>query len=352
MLKSIRSKLLIFYFSLILVAVIPVVFAVNILINRSTQEIYLDNVAQQVNGIEQMLEVFYDDLDRNLNTFATHSKVLRADSSITSYAETTEKTAMTPSKNGGTEQQIYEEFFNYAKNHPGTMYVYMGTKDGGYIQWPETDVNKGYDPRVKGWYKVAQPENGKIRRTDPYTDSISGSVIVSNVRSFKDKNGKVYGTIGLDVTSDKLAEIMNGVKIGKTGYAMMLHKKGLILADPKNTENNQKYVKDADIDKLETVLEKKKAQINGTVYHVNSFQSGKTDWIVVILIEKTELSEVSASVRKVVLGITILALTVIGILTFFYLRQGCPAHQSNGGRPEGYCTGGRGSDNAVECGVQ
>ncbi|WP_022663804.1 hypothetical protein [Desulfospira joergensenii] len=113
MLKSIRAKLLIFSFSLILVAVVPVVMAVNVQINKSFRETYLDNVAQQVKGIEEMLEVFYDDLDRNLDTFATHSKIMQADSSVTSYAKTTEKTAMTPSENGGIEQQIYEEFDNY-----------------------------------------------------------------------------------------------------------------------------------------------------------------------------------------------------------------------------------------------
>ena len=320
MVNSIRSKLLVFSFLLIIVAVIPVVFAVNLLINKSTRATYLDNVAEKVNDIEQIFDVFYDDLDRNLNTFATHPKVLLADSSVTSYADTTEKSDMTPSKNGGIEQQIYEEFAHYAENHPGTMYVYMGTKDGGYIQWPQTAVHKGYDPPKKGWYQIGQSGKGKIIRTDPYTDSISGSVIVSNVRSFRNKAGEVYGTIGLDVTSDKLAEIMKGVKIGKTGYAMMLHKKGLILADPKHSENNQKYVKDIGIDKLERVLEKEKAefetQIGGVLYHVNSFQSKNTDWVVVILIEKAELSGESAAVRRVVLGITAIVLAVIGVLTF------------------------------------
>ncbi len=321
MLKSIRIKLLVFSFLLILIAVIPIVFAVNIVINKSTNATYYGNVVEKVNDIEQMLDVFYEDLDRNLDTFATHYKVLAVDSSITSYAKTTEKTAMTPSKNGGIEQQIYEEFAHYAKHHPGTMYVYMGTEDGGYIQWPETSVHEGYDPLKKGWYTIALSDNGKIRRTDPYTDSISGSVIVSNVRSFKNKNGRVYGTIGLDVTSDKLAEIMKGVKIGKTGYAMMLHKKGLILADPKNAENNQKYVKDVGIDQLDTVLKNRQTdfdtQIDGTAYHVNSFQSNKTDWVVVILIEKAELAQGAAAVRKVVLGITALVLAIIGGFTFF-----------------------------------
>nr|WP_319491136.1 methyl-accepting chemotaxis protein [uncultured Desulfobacter sp.] len=321
MLKSIRTKLLMFSFVLTLITVIPILVAVNVVINKSTRETYHDNVVEKANDIEQILQVFYDNLDQNLNTFATHSKILQADNTITSYAKTTQKTAMTPSQNGGIEQQIYEEFEHYANNHPGTMYVYLGTKDGGYIQWPQTDVHEGYDPLKKEWYNVALSDNGKIRRTDPYTDSISGSVITSNVRSFNDKNGRLYGTIGLDASYDKLAEIMNGVKIGKTGYAMMLHKKGLILADPKNEQNNQKYVKDVGIDKLETALSNKEAEfnteINGTAYHVNSFQSDKTDWVVVILIEKAELLESSASVRKTILGITVLVLAVIGAVSFF-----------------------------------
>jgi methyl-accepting chemotaxis protein len=319
MTKSIRAKLLVFSMSLILIAVVPVVIAVNVLINNATQNTYLENVTQQVSGIEQMLGVFYDDLDQNLDTFATHNKVMHADSSITSYAATKDQTATTPSKNGGIEQEIYEEFENYAKNHPGTMYVYLGTKDGGFIQWPEPSLHKAYDPREKGWYKIAGPGNGKILRTDPYTDTVSGSVIVSNVRTFKDKSGKVYGTIGLDVSSDKLAEIMKGIKIGKTGYAMMLHKKGLVLADPNNADNNLKDVKDIGIAKMETILETQTAdfetKINEKTYQVNSFQSAKTDWIVAVLIEKTELSEISSSIRKIVLAITSLVLVIVGMLT-------------------------------------
>lgn len=321
MFKSIRAKLLFFSLCLILVAVIPVVIAVNVLINNSTRNTYLENVAQQVNSIEQMLNVFYDDLDRNIDMFSSHKKIKLADSSITSYAKTSEKTALTPSKNGGIEQEIYEEFANYAATHPGTMYVYLATNDGGYIQWPETNVHKGYDPRAKGWYPLGLSGKGEIMRTDPYTDTISGSVITSNVRDFKDKNGKVYGTMAIDVTSDKLAEIMKGIKIGKTGYAMMLHKKGLILADPKNADNNQKYIKDIGIDKMETILDTDTAdfetKINGTIYQVNSFKSAKTDWIVAVLIEKKELSEVSASIRTMIIGITTLVIILIGMLTLF-----------------------------------
>ncbi|MCP4020296.1 MAG: methyl-accepting chemotaxis protein [Desulfobacteraceae bacterium] len=321
MLKSIRSKLIVFSLSLIWVAVIPVVITVNILINNSVHDTHMANVAQQVNIIEQMLGVFYDDLDRNIDMFANHENVRNADNTLTDYLKVTDgDSKMTPSKNGGVEQKIFEEFDNYARTHPGTLYVYMGTEDGGYIQWPETASGKDYDPRTRPWYTAAMGQKGTIIRTDPYTDAVSGSAIVSNARTFENISGKVYGVVAIDVSSAKLAEIMKGIKIGKTGYAMMLHKSGLILADPKNEENNLKYLKEVGIEKMEGILEKQNAsfetKIDGTTFQVDSFQSAKTDWVVVALIEKAELSEVARSIRSIVLLITVLVLTVVGGLTY------------------------------------
>jgi len=86
-------------------------------------------------------------------------------------------------------------------------------------------------------------------RRNPY-----GSVIVSNARTFTGPDGKIGGVMVIDVSTKKLAEIMNGIKIGKTGYVMMLHKCGLILADPKNPDNNLKYVSDVKIENLGLIL--------------------------------------------------------------------------------------------------
>ncbi|WP_022667660.1 methyl-accepting chemotaxis protein [Desulfospira joergensenii] len=321
MLKSIRSKLIVFSFSLILITILPVVVAVNILINTSVHGTYLENVAQQVNTIEQILEVFYDDLDRNIDMFANLDKVKAADPTLSRYFTGYDgSTKMTPSQNGGIEQEIFEAFDNYAKTHPGTLYVYMGTEDGGYIQWPETKNAKDYDPRKRPWYTAAMEKNGSIIRTNPYTDAVTGSAIVSNARTFKDKTGKVYGVMAIDVSSDKLAQIMKGVKIGETGYVMMLHKTGLILADPRNEENNLKNVKEIGIDKMETILEKEKASfettIDGIPFQVDSFQSGRTDWVMAVLIEKSELSQVSTKIRTIILMITLLVLAVIGGLAY------------------------------------
>ncbi|WP_419663845.1 methyl-accepting chemotaxis protein [Desulfosarcina variabilis str. Montpellier] len=318
--KSIRGKLILFSSLLILITVLPIILTVNILINRSIQDGHIRNVTQQVSIIEQMLFIFYDDLDRNIDMFASHQKVRKADSTITDYLAGSGE-MMTPSRNGGIEQEIFEEFDNYAKTHPGTLYVYMGTEDGGYIQWPETKNSKNYDPRKRPWYQRAMSNKNQVIRTDPYVDSVNGSVIVSNARTFTDVSGKISGVMAIDVSSGKLTEIMNGIKIGKTGYAMMMHKSGLILADPKNADNNLKYVKDVQIENLGIALEKPTVNFETTIgtqtYQVDSFKIPNTDWIIAVFMDQSELSEVSRSIRFTVFGLTALVLLVISVLAFF-----------------------------------
>ncbi len=98
---------------------------------------------------------------------------------------------------------------------------------------------------------------GNIIRTDPYKEAVTGDTVVSNALTFTDKNGKIRGVMAIDLSSDKLVGIMNDIKIGKTGYAMMLHKTGLILADPKNPKNCNKYIKDIENSNFAKITDEK-----------------------------------------------------------------------------------------------
>lgn len=165
--RSIKAKLIVYSTLLILVTSIPIVITIAILINRSVYQQFDQTIEHQMKMVDHTLSLFYDDLDRNIDMFAMHHLVRSSDSSITGYSDKTNITNMTPSQNGGIEQQIYEEFDNYAASHPGTLYVYMGTEDGGYIQWPETGTSDNYDPRKRPWYTKAMEKkeisSGPIR---------------------------------------------------------------------------------------------------------------------------------------------------------------------------------------------
>lgn len=272
--------------------------------------------------VEESINSFYAQLDQNINMMATNPLVMMADSSITSYAKNEDEVKMTPSKNVGLEQEIYKNFEHYAANHPGTMYVYFGTKSGSYLQWPETSLPAKFLPSEKGWYQAAIDKNGTIVRTDPYIDGISNVMITSNVRSFTDLNGNILGTIGIDVEQTVISDMLSQMKTGKTGFSMIVHKTGIIMADGNKQDNNFKKLEETGIAGLDRLLsEDLKAfnvKIDGTTYLVNPYQVKGTDWI---LATYMSLNEINSSANKVLFNVLIISgfiliLTVLGTIVF------------------------------------
>ena len=84
-------------------------------------------------------------------------------------------------------------------------------------------------------------------RTDPYIDGISNAMITSNVRSFSDVNGNIIGTLEIDVQQTVISDMLSQMKTGKTGFSMIVHNTGVILADGNSPENNFKTLDETKI---------------------------------------------------------------------------------------------------------
>lgn len=321
MFKGLKAKFVAYSIALVLASILPVSLIVGILINKSVYSAHLQNVAETALSVKSVLDITYGNLDQNLDMLATHPLVKQSDASITSYINQTDIGTMTPSQNGGIEQQIYEMFEQFAENHPGTLYVYMGTQNGGYICWPETPSPDRYDPRKREWYIKGAAGDGNVVRTAPYVDSVTGSMLVSNSRKFTNLNGEEYGVIALDMTSDKLTEIVGSISVGDTGYVMMIHRAGLVLVDPHNPDNNNQFLEDIDIPGIEDVLSETTrtfdTTIDSTRYLANSFQFDNSDWIAVIFIEKSELSSIAHKTQGLVAIIAACILLAVILLTVF-----------------------------------
>ncbi|MCB2307148.1 methyl-accepting chemotaxis protein [Clostridium estertheticum] len=320
-LKSIQTQFLAVSIVIILITLLSVGGIVSIQVNNQARNDYLSNSNGQMNIVDSTINNFYSQIDKDINMMATDALVMKADKSITSYANSAEKVKMTPSKNGGLERQTYEVFKHYADNHPGTMYVYYGTEAGAYLQWPETEVPAKYDSPTKEWYKTGLSGNGSIVRTDPYVDSISNVMITSNVRSFKDANGKLLGVIGIDVKQSVISEMLNKIKIGKTGFSMIVHKTGVVLADGSNQKNNFKKLEELKIDGLNRILSADSkpfdVKINGTKYVVNPHKVSGTDWVLASFMADNELSSGASKIRTQIIIISIIMLFITIILITF-----------------------------------
>ncbi len=323
--KSIQMQFFTVSLIVTLLTLIAVGTVVSIRVTTQSKNDYLNNSSEQMKIVENAISVFYSQVDKNLTMMAQNPLVMEADSSITSYKNTTDVTQMTPSKNGGLEQQIYEVFEHYAQTHPETMYLYFGTHDSGYLQWPETTNSESYDPTQRPWYTSGLAGNGNIIRTEPYLDTITNSLIISNVRSFTDQSGKVIGVIGLDVQQSALSDMLSEMKTGKTGFSMIVHSTGVVMADGNNPDNNFKTIEETQITGLESLLDEDlkafHVTINGESFIVNPYKVNGTDWILASFMSEKELSSGAKKISFTVLMISVLMLAITIFLISITTRR-------------------------------
>ncbi len=322
--KSIQTKFLQLSVGMICAFLVIMMTFISYRISVQTKSDYINNSNEQMSIVSSAINNFYDQVDANINMMATNPTVIKGDTTITKYKDNVTKVYMTPSINGGVEQEIYEVFDQYADSHPETKYIYLATKDGGYINWPETYIPEKYDPTIREWYKFAIKGNGEIRRTDPYIDT-TNTMITSNARVVKDSSGNIIGAVGIDVEQSSISNILNNMKTGKTGFFMIVHDNGTIMADGNNIENNFKNIKDVNIENLDNLLDKDSYQfdvkINGEKYFVNSKKVEGADWNLAALISEKELNQNMIQTNILFLCIAVIMVLAISIIIIKNVRK-------------------------------
>ena len=111
--------------------------------------------------------------------------------------------------------------------------IYFGSEqDGSFTRLPAAEMPKGYDPRLRGWYKDAVAARGPII-TDPYTDAASGELVLS-VASPVERDGKLAGVAGTDFSLTSLLGMIRDIDMGGIGSAFLVNKDGMVLVHPDN----------------------------------------------------------------------------------------------------------------------
>lgn len=298
---SFKAKLLIYSLLLSLVPIIIIGYLVNKKVSEITERDYINYSEREIKQVDNGISMYFETIRENVNLLATNPAVLNADSSITSYKDENGEGSidMTPSVNGEKEKAIFDVFSQFGNSHPNAAYVYMGTSDGGYVQYPEGPTTAGFDPRERPWYTTALEEPGKVKLTSAYAATGIEGIIVSNVVTIE-KGGKQMGVLGLDVSLEGLTDIIKGISIGKNGYVILAQGDGTILANPKNPELNFQPISELKVPELKDLSKDGsfEAKIDGKDYVLNTITSENEGWKYIAVIEKSEILTTANSIRS------------------------------------------------------
>ncbi|MGD8192002.1 methyl-accepting chemotaxis protein [Brevibacillus ginsengisoli] len=319
MFRGIKGKLIAV---ILLMTLIPItVIGTFVYLNMKQQFLqnFQEATTKEITQVDNGISLYFDAVAENVRLMATNPTVKNANQNIKTYINQTQKTKLTPLENGGIEANIYKEFERYGESHPNTSSIFVGTESGGYTQYPVKEMKPHYDPRQRPWYKSAVEKTGEVVTTEPYILSGTNNIAVSTVTVLKDNNGKTAGVVGFDAHLGHLTDILKNMKIGSSGYVMMLSGDGTILADPKHPDLVSKNIKELEGNPLGDIRKANNLEIlmDETQYLANVYTSKNTGWTFVAFIEKQELNKDAEQFGLLILLVSLgfgIAAVVLSIL--------------------------------------
>ncbi|MDW7551218.1 methyl-accepting chemotaxis protein [Pseudoalteromonas sp. McH1-7] len=295
---------------------LPLLIIAGLIISQTRQqgiETFSELSDREAIQVDNGIQMFFDEIAKNVDYLASHPDVLSARQGVQTYMDKTSASRLNSMAGSESERAAYTLFEHFGKTHPGIAYIYMGNQQGGYIQWPLGQVNANYDPRQRPWFKTGQGGNGDTIRTSAYYWAPDDMVIVSTVKAVK-ANGQNVAVQGMDVSLQGLTKIIRNIKLGETGYLMLVEDTGNVLVDAKFSEHRFKKLNDIANGRYRELAQNNdglfELEIDEKDYFANIYTSPKLGWKFIGLVEK---SEVMAASNAMTLTILILSAVLIAI---------------------------------------
>ncbi|MBN3754350.1 HAMP domain-containing protein [Paraburkholderia sp. Tr-20389] len=298
------------------VILLTTVGAMNV--RRQAVEAFESASHRSISQADEALDGTFQDIEQNLTYLAGTAEVKGVDQSLTDYMTHGE---MTADGHGRVETSIFGLLKPFGESHPNMRYLYVGTKWGGFVQWPIESFANPYDPRARPWYELAMNSPDKVVRPAPYLSAASeGGISISFARVVKNAHGEVVGVIAGDVTLDAFAKVTGAMHFGETGYLMVADDRGKVLVDPRDKTHSFKEMRSlgGGYEQLAAVPEGLTSiDLNGTSYRCYVYTSPRNGWKYYALIPTSEMMAAAnhLTITLIEIGCLVLGLALVVTIT-------------------------------------
>ncbi|MYL28132.1 MULTISPECIES: methyl-accepting chemotaxis protein [Halomonadaceae] len=288
------TKKLVLTFILVLATVIGSVSALAIYEARQAAEKDSERASlQQIKQVDYSITQFFRTMRKEARFLASDPRISQSVGSLSRYLDASRAGEMTPLENGESEADLYRLFRRYAEAKGGLAYVYFGSRQGEFVQWPIGASGAPYDPRERPWYEqVRNTDSGSIM-TDAYYFEADDTSLVSVAHEVRDEDGNFVGAVGIDVSLQGLMDMINNIEMGEGGRLVLIEDNGTILANPLAPETNFTNVDELDdptLSRLASIDEgSRTVTLEGTSYQATVFTSPELGWRFMGLIPRDEM---------------------------------------------------------------
>jgi methyl-accepting chemotaxis protein len=282
------------------------------------------SAAGQLEHIDGTISMYMQEALNNTTMMAKDPRVLRVDEILTSFiGKTGDKVDVTPWPEDELGREIRGFYQMILASHASYKDCYVGTANGAFIIGGNDPLPGGYDPRKRPWYAEAAAQPDKAIISKAYV-STTGDAMVSTARAVE-SGGRIFGVTAMDISLSQLTKLINSIKLGKTGYVMLVQDDGVIIADPRNPDNNFKNVKDLGDKGYAAVFALGSGSAVESIGGVESMAVVRTSptlkWKFIAIIEAAEITAPVWANGLSVTGLSLAALAVIAIGIWFYMNR-------------------------------
>ncbi|MFA9397749.1 MAG: methyl-accepting chemotaxis protein [Clostridiaceae bacterium] len=222
-----------------------------------------------------------------------------------------------------SEEEMYKSFECFTKGHENVLLIYLGTNDKGIYAFPYTEFKEDYDPTVRPWYTKAVEKN-EIIWTDPYNDSNTNELVVSAAIPINYEN-EIVGVLSLDISLETLSDMINGITIGKQGYAFITDSNNMIMTYKNNELVGQSIpitsLKDSISEKDEGEVDYTNEENGVSEKKFASFSKmDKLGWTVIVTMYKSEYKEHTTGLMKSILLFGLIVLFIAIVISSLFSR--------------------------------
>ncbi|OOW00014.1 chemotaxis protein [Pseudomonas sp. MF6396] len=309
---NIKQKLTWGFATIACVPILVVATLVILNIRLEARDNFVDGSDREIRQVANAMQLFFDGISQNIEFLSKLPMLQNTDASLKKYISPDAPTLPM----GPQDKPVFDYFARLGASHPAYGYISIGTTEGGYISWPEDPSLANYDPRQRPWFKMAQANPGKTLRTAAYYWANDDAVLVSTVRSLPNALGANGGVVSVDVSLKQLTEIIKQLKLGETGYVMLLEQSGNILVDPKQPAHNFKQLDSlgqgyAQLAKTTQGLVE--IELDGERYMANVWPSEQLGWRFIGLVKQSEVMASATRLTWLIVGIA----AALGLLFAF-----------------------------------
>lgn len=324
-LNSIKKKLFLASMLLVVVPVICIIIMTSIWVINNSRRDYMARATGEMKQVSNVIDVLIENAIMNLELMCTHPVTAGGlAGKLNNFLNTKgEPVQLKNIKRSPVEAELFRHFTLIYKTHPDYIELYLGDRNGGFVSSDDSTVPAGYNPTKRPWYKNGLDADGKAVVAKAYL-STNGQYVTAVVKAYKDSTGQVNYIGGIDISLQKLTEIINGLKLGKTGFLILTESDGTVLAYPGKKEILSKNISELGITTLTEGIRSNDAtlsfRLDGKERMARVITSARTGWKIIGVIEENEITAGARGLRYLIYVAGII-FTAAGVTAGYFIAK-------------------------------